>query len=259
MLHYKNRLYSLEDSLFEKSKDSKKPEVLAIIPARGGSKGLPRKNVKNLCGKPLIAYSIETALKSKLLDRVIVSTEDDEITEISESYGAEVPFMRPVCLAGDRSDIGSALHYTLSKLMEQEYVPDIIVHLYPTHPFRTPALIDFLITKIMDGFNPVATFKKVAHSSSTIFSRNGGNLLAPLLLTPASECKDLKYIYFRKYGLFSGTSHGADNSYVHVIRNPISLIDIDTMADFYLAEEVIKQGLFDFDLRDPEKLRTTSE
>ncbi|MBW1723549.1 MAG: hypothetical protein JRH13_15900, partial [Deltaproteobacteria bacterium] len=72
-----------------------KPEVLAIIPARGGSKGLPRKNIRDLCGKPLIAYSIEVALRAKLIDRVVVSTEDEEIAEISESFGAEVPFLRP--------------------------------------------------------------------------------------------------------------------------------------------------------------------
>jgi CMP-N-acetylneuraminic acid synthetase len=79
-------------------------KVLAIIPARGGSKGIPRKNIRDLCGKPLIAYSIEAAIKSRLINRVIVSTDDEEIAEISKSFGAEVPFMRPVCLAEDRSE-----------------------------------------------------------------------------------------------------------------------------------------------------------
>jgi N-acylneuraminate cytidylyltransferase len=233
--------------------NASKKKVLAIIPARGGSKGIPRKNIRDLCGKPLIAYSIEAAVKSRLINRIIVSTDDEEIAQISKSFGAEVPFMRPVRLAEDRSDMGSVLHYTVSRLMDQEYEPDIIVHLYPTHPFRTPALIDFLITKILEGFSPVATFKKITHTPVTIFSRNGGNLLTPLLAKSVYKREDLKYTYFRQYGLFSGTGHGADNFYVHVIRDPSSLIDIDTMSDFYLAEEVIKQGLFDFNLSDPDK------
>src|SRR4030043_381549 len=78
-----------------------KYKVVCVIPARGGSKGVPRKNIKNLAGKPLIAYTIEQALQSQYIDRTIVSTEDKEIADIAKQYGAEVPFMRPKDLAGD--------------------------------------------------------------------------------------------------------------------------------------------------------------
>lgn len=231
---------------------SQKSEVLAIIPARGGSRGVPRKNVRDLCGKPLVAYSIQVALKSKHISRVIVSTDDEEIAEISQAFGAEVPFLRPKSLAGDRSDISTAIHYTASRLLDEGYEPDALVRLYPTHLFRTPALIDFLTNKIAEGFSPVGTFKRIDHASMTIFSKNSDNLLTSLHGRGINSSRDCKHAYFRQYGLFSGTGQRADNFYVHVIRDPISLIDIDTMSDFFLAEEIIKQGLFDFDLNDPD-------
>src|SRR5690606_22892236 len=115
----------------------------AIIPARGGSKGLPGKNVKLLNGKPMIAYTIEAALNSKSISRVIVSTDDIAIAEVAKSYGAEVPFMRPVDLATDDAKSIDVYTYTIKRLEKEEdiLIREIIV-LQPTSPFRTAQHID---------------------------------------------------------------------------------------------------------------------
>lgn len=107
---------------------------IAIIPARGGSKRIPHKNIKNFCGKPLIAYSIETALKSKLFERVIVSTDDSEIAKTALFYGAEVPFLRPKELADDYTSSGEAVDHTLMKLKESSENYDYVCTLYATAP-----------------------------------------------------------------------------------------------------------------------------
>jgi CMP-N-acetylneuraminic acid synthetase len=226
-----------------------RPKVLAIIPARGGSKGLPRKNIIDLCGKPLIAYSIETALKSKLINRVIVSTEDEETAEISKSFGAEVPFLRPKELAGDRSNIVAAIDFTVNKLQSNEYKPDAIVILYPTHPFRTLALVDHLAGKLIEGHNPVKTFKAVSHKELSLFTKKTGQNLNAFLHRGHQDEKKPPWTYYRPYGLFIGLS-GSNLPYLHRIKNPISLIDIDAIEDLFLAEEVIRNRLFNFDSED---------
>ena len=111
--------------------------VLAIIPARGGSKGVPRKNIKDLCGKPLIAWTIEEALKSKYIDRLIVSTEDEEIANISKKYGAEVPFLRPTELAKDDTPGVEPLLHCINWLKDnQNYYPGYGFTLQCTSPCR---------------------------------------------------------------------------------------------------------------------------
>jgi len=119
--------------------------ILAIIPARGGSKRLPKKNVRILRGKPLIFYTIDTANKSKYLDRVIVSTDDKKIAEISAKYGAEV-IERPKKLARDDSPIIDAIFHVLNKIEA-----DIVVLLQPTSPLRTAKDIDEAINLFIDN------------------------------------------------------------------------------------------------------------
>ncbi|MEE4194408.1 MAG: acylneuraminate cytidylyltransferase [Anaerolineae bacterium] len=119
------------------------PEVLAIIPARGGSKGLPGKNVYEFAGFPLISYSIAAALQAKSVTRVIVSTDDDEIAAVAREYGAEVPFMRPDEISGDHSLDIETFEHALRWLADNEhYYPDYVVQLRPTSPLRPPQLID---------------------------------------------------------------------------------------------------------------------
>ncbi len=107
---------------------------IAIIPARGGSKRIPKKNVKDFFGKPLIAYSIETALKSKLFSKVIVSTDDEEIAIIAKKYGAEVPFVRPKELSDDFTGTGAVIEYTIEYLKAQGEQIDYICTIYATAP-----------------------------------------------------------------------------------------------------------------------------
>ncbi|MFX0096375.1 MAG: cytidylyltransferase domain-containing protein [Candidatus Hodarchaeota archaeon] len=126
--------------------------VIAVIPARGGSKGIPRKNIKRFFGKPLLAHIIETALKVKELDRIIVSTEDREIAEISKKHGAEVPFIRPEELAEDEIPTLPVLQHAVKHLEENEnYKPDIIVLLYATSPLLRPERISEAIKILKEG------------------------------------------------------------------------------------------------------------
>ncbi len=126
-------------------------EILAIIPARGGSKGVPRKNIVNLRGKPLIAYSIEQALASKWINRVIVSTDDEEIADIARRYRAEVPFMRPEEFAQDLSPDIDVFRHALKWLeTNEEYIPDIVLNHRPVCPIRKVETIDRAIELLMN-------------------------------------------------------------------------------------------------------------
>ncbi|HZW03244.1 MAG TPA: acylneuraminate cytidylyltransferase family protein [Anaerolineaceae bacterium] len=114
-------------------------KILALIPARGGSKGVPRKNIRPVAGKPLLAYTIETALAARgLFHRVIVSTDDEEIAAVARQYGAEVPFLRPADLAGDRIPMIPVIQHAIRFVEEQDQIRlDWVMLLQPTAPFRT--------------------------------------------------------------------------------------------------------------------------
>ena len=114
---------------------------LCVIPARGGSKRIPRKNIKNFCGKPIIAYSIQAALNSKLFDEIIVSTDDHEIAKIAESYGANIPFFRPAKLANDYAGTIPVVKHAIEWFIEKNNSPNEICCLYATAPFIKPQLI----------------------------------------------------------------------------------------------------------------------
>jgi N-acylneuraminate cytidylyltransferase/CMP-N,N'-diacetyllegionaminic acid synthase len=146
-------------------------KILALIPARGGSKGIPRKNIRLFNDKPLIAYSIEAAQASKNVERIVVSTEDEEIASVAKAYGAEVPCLRPVDLSGDKSAVIEAVLYTLDHLkMDDGYEPTHILFLQPTNPTRTSQDID----------NAVELFKKrgadslvsVCHTENSLFTKD---------------------------------------------------------------------------------------
>lgn len=116
----------------------KKPLILAIIPARGGSKGIPRKNIRTFNGRPLIEYAVEVAKKAPSIDRIVVSTDSEEVATIAKAAGAEVPFLRPATLADDTSKVADAVAHLLLQLKTGEhYQPDYILLLQPTNPMRT--------------------------------------------------------------------------------------------------------------------------
>ena len=125
--------------------------ILGVIPARGGSKGVPRKNIKPVLGKPLIAYTIEAALQSRLMTEVVVSTEDEEIADVSRQYGAQVPFMRPDELAGDSAQAVPTIQHAVREMEQLNgFRYDVVVMLQPTTPLRTAEDIDESLRKLLD-------------------------------------------------------------------------------------------------------------
>ncbi|MCK4302580.1 MAG: acylneuraminate cytidylyltransferase family protein, partial [candidate division Zixibacteria bacterium] len=126
-------------------------KTLAIIPARGGSKGIPRKNLRLLAGKPLIAHTIEHARQARSIDRILVSTDDPEIASVSQRYGAEVIF-RPSEISGDTASSESALLHALEHLEKTEgYRPDLVAFLQCTSPLTSPGDIDSTVQALLDG------------------------------------------------------------------------------------------------------------
>jgi len=126
-------------------------EVLALIPARGGSKGIPRKNIRNFAGYPLVAWSIAAGLQADLVTRVIVSTDDGEIAAVAREFGAETPFLRPAELAQDDTTDLPVFEQALAWLKENEgYQPDVVVQLRPTSPIRPRRLVDNAIRIFLD-------------------------------------------------------------------------------------------------------------
>jgi len=164
--------------------------ILAIIPARGGSKGIPRKNIKPLGGYPLISYSIAAANTSHSVDRTIVSTDDLEIAEVSREYGAEVPFIRPEELAlDDTRDLPVFQHALEWLAREEDYHPELVVQLRPTSPFRPPDLVDKAVT-ILRNHPEASSVRGVVPTKQNPYKmwRVGeGGLMFPLLESDLPE------------------------------------------------------------------------
>ena len=224
-------------------------ETLAIIPARGGSKGIPHKNIHPLCGKPLIAYSIETALAANSIDRLVVSTDDEQIAEVAKAYGAEVPFLRPTSLASDSAEISGCINHMLQTLFDAEgYRSDVHVVLYPTHLFRKVSLVDFMVRTLIEGrYYTATTFRQIDLRRRGYYVQGDCGTLNPLYdherFAGGSH-------YHRGYGsvLVRSNLFEPSSRYAHVLTDEIEFIDIDEWEDLYLAEEVISRGLYDFEL-----------
>ncbi len=185
----------------------------AIIPARGGSKGVPRKNIKILKGFPLIAYSIAAAKLSKMTNRVIVSTESSEIAEIAQEYSAEVPFLRPAEYAQDRSpDIDFVRHAINWFAKNESDQPELFVHLRPTTPLRDPALIDQAIGDILKNAKATAlrSVHELAEPPQKMFGIEHGYLTGFFPNDPRPEYYNLPRQVFPK------AYH--PNGYVDIIR-----------------------------------------
>lgn len=144
--------------------------VLGLIPARGGSKAIPRKNIINLAGKPLLAYTCQAALESSCLTRVILNTDDPEIAAVGRAYGVEVPFLRPAHLADDDSPILPVIQHTLSWLSENAgFNTEIVVLLQPTSPLRTAAHIDGAVQLMLGtGADTVVSVVAVPHNFNPV-------------------------------------------------------------------------------------------
>ncbi len=228
-------------------------DVLAVIPARGGSKGIPRKNILNLAGYPLIAYSIAAGLNSALVTRVIVSTDDEEIAQKAKDFGADVPFIRPDELAQDDSRDLPVFQHALNWLKENEsYEPEIVVQLRPTSPFRSPELIDDAVRILIE--NPgVDSVRGVVHSGQNPykmwrFGPDGG--MEPLLDSDFPEAynmprQELPPTYWqtghidaiRTKVILDGSMSG-EVIYPCLIDSQFS-VDLDNTQDWQGAEEKI--------------------
>jgi len=174
--------------------------VIAIIPARGGSKGLPGKNIRMLCGKPLIAWSIEKALKSRCLDTVLVSTDSAEIADVARSFGAEVPFLRPAELATDHASTYEVIRHALADCARRGQQFEYTVLLEPTSPLREDDDIDRMLDRLDRGsadFDSIVSVGEVMHHPA-IMKRLSGERLDPFVaeLSAATRRQDNAPAYF---------------------------------------------------------------
>lgn len=231
----------------------RKMKILGFVPARSGSKGIPQKNICRLNGKPLIAYTIEEAKKSTLIDRLMVSTDSEEIAEISRKYGAEVPFLRPVEIAGDTSTIEEALLDALKRLTKLDnYKPEIIVLLQPTSPLRKAIHIDESINLLIEkGADCVVSVSKpMEHPCDMVYwdpSDKMQFLFKEILIKAGKiQRQDYPECYFLTGALYTFTYEGLIRTEsrfgprtVPYIMKGVDSIDIDAMDDLVIAESIL--------------------
>lgn len=227
-----------------------KLKILAIIPARGGSKGVPRKNIRELAGKPLIAWTIEEAKKSKYIDRLILSSEDDEIIEVAKRYGCEVPFKRPIELAQDDTPgIDPVLH-----AIEQCPGYDYVVLLQPTSPLRTVEDIDGCIEKLLHNDADFCVSVTEPEKSPYWMYKLEDEKIVPLLPRDGiiTRRQDLPKCYVLNGAVYvadanvllKSKSFLTEKTTAYLMGNESSY-DIDTLNDFYICEfilEKLKEG-----------------
>jgi CMP-N-acetylneuraminic acid synthetase len=221
-------------------------KTVAIIPARGGSKGIPRKNIKEFCGKPLITYIIETALNVEELDRVIVSTEDNEIAATAKKYGAEVPFIRPEALTKDETPTLPVLQHAVKYLAEEEnYKPDIVVLLYATSPLLRAERVSEAVKKLKEGgFDSVLSVVE-DRGHYWIVDADKYERLYPKVLRNRQFTKPLFketgaiYLCSRELLMEENTMVGGKIGFLKMEKD--ETIDIDEPLDFEIAEFFMKQ------------------
>lgn len=223
--------------------------VLAIIPARGGSKGLPLKNIKMIAGKPLLAWTIEAAFKSKLIDQLIVSTDDQEIADVARKLGASVPFLRPTEFATDVASGMQPVFHALGELPGFDYV----VLLQPTSPLRDASDIDGSIQKCLtDGaVSCVSVTESLSHPNHCYLLDDRGQMT---LYVPNPEKfarrQDMPRVYCLNGAVYVAKVAWLKENKSFVGSETVSFVmpkdrsvDIDDLYDFEIAEFLIKKRL----------------
>ncbi len=237
----------------------KQLEVLAVIPARGGSKGIPRKNIRDFAGYPLIAYSIAAATQSKLVTRTIVSTDDEEIAAVARQYGAETPFLRPAEFAQDNTTDLPVFQHVLSWLKEREgYIPDVVVQLRPTSPVRPLTCVDDAVNLLLshpdaDSVRGVVEADQCPYKMWLIDSTSG--TMSPLLgvegIPEAYNAPRQKLPKaFWQIGHIDAIRPRAiveQNSMsgkviMPLIMDPRFTVDLDNLRDWHQGEQLVKEG-----------------
>lgn len=220
-------------------------KTVAIIPARGGSKRIPRKNIKLFAGKPIIAYSIEAAIASKLFDKIMVSTDDEEIATIAESYGAEIPFMRPKSLSDDHTGSNDVLKHAINWLQENGCPPEYVCCIYATAPF-------IHVSYLKKGFDKLIISEKSFAFSVTSFPfpiqravkiRDDETIEAFSKDHIYTRSQDLEEAYHDAGQFYWGRAEAFLNDTVIFSKESVPVIlprylvqDIDTAEDWYRAE-----------------------
>lgn len=248
----------------------KRPEVLAIIPARGGSKGIPRKNIKLFAGYPLIAYSIEAGLRANQVTRVIVSTDDEEIAAVARQYGAQVPFLRPPELAQDDTRDLPVFQQALAWLEEfEDYKAEIVVQLRPTSPIRPRNCVDDAISLLLehpdaDSVRGVVPSGQNPHKMWRIDP--GSGMMTPLLKVegidePFNAPRQLlPQIYWQtghidaiRASVITQKNSMSGSRIFPLILDSKYTVDIDTPFDWKRYEWLVMNS--DLDMVDPAKKR----
>lgn len=229
-------------------KNNKK--ILAIIPARGGSKGIPRKNIKSLNGKPLLYYTIEETLKSKYIDKLIVSTEDKEIADLSRAYGDNIPLMRPKELAMDNTPGIDPILYSVKWYKDQDDNYDYVICLQCTSPFRQVHQIDEAIEKLIneDGDSIVSVCESEVNPfwMKTVEEGFMKDFLKDAPFYARRQDTPVIYrlngaIYIAKTEvLMKNKNWYTDKTLAYVMDRKTS-IDIDDLTDFEFAEFLMKE------------------
>ena len=229
--------------------------VLAVIPARGGSKGLPGKNIRMLCGKPLLAWSIEQGLACTYVDTVLVSTESEEIAAIAAQYGASVPFLRPHSLAGDEASSVDVLLHAVDCLGSIGRFCDYVVLLEPTSPLRDVSDIAGAL-ELLDSSKSAESVVGVARAESShpsfLFVEQGG-LLRPMMGSRPTGLRrqDIREDFYYLEGsiyVSSVTSMRKEKSFYHAATAPwivdrYKAMEIDELGDFIAVEALMKAKL----------------
>lgn len=227
--------------------------VLGIVPARGGSRTVPRKNLALVAGRPLLAYTCDAAGESRRLTRTILSTDDDEIAACGRSCGIEVPFMRPRELATDEASSLDVVRHALDELSRQErYEPDIIVLLQPTSPLRRASHIDDAVDRLVQsGADSVVSVVRVPHQFNPVsvlrldgdrvqpFFPDLGTVILRRQDKPDAYARNGAAIYaVRRETIAGGSLFGADCR--ALIMTPEESIDIDDRLDLLVAEALLQ-------------------
>ena len=224
------------------------PNVLAVIPARGGSKRLPRKNITNVAGHPMVAYTIMSAKKALKITDWLVSSEDEEILKVAEEYGAPIPFKRPKALATDEvRNIEVTLHALEWMETEKKCKYDIIVLLQPTSPIRSSDHIDQAVQKLWDSnLDSLAAVKGPFQKRDPVLKRvNEKGEMVAYCNNPNLDPKEPFYIYNAalyavKRDYFVREKRFTADKQVPFVMDKYHSTDVDELADLVVAEEYLK-------------------
>lgn len=218
---------------------------LAVIPARGGSKRIPRKNIKEFCGKPMIVWSIEAAHKSGCFDQIIVSTDDNEIAEVAKRYGAEVPFMRPPSLSDDHTGTTAVIQHAIEFFLLSEISIDAVCCVYATAPFIMARDIRHGLRRLeeekCDYVFPVTTYPSPIQRAIRVTKQGRIEMLNPEFFNTRSQ--DLEDTYHDAGQFYWGRTEAWLSNKIIFAADSIPLLlpryqvqDIDTLEDWIYAE-----------------------